>query len=108
MYLLEAVFSVLQTVFRVPLHEDVPEFSAEDSLTARLARTLAAHAELRTAERRLVVDKAHFSLEARIGDHVLKRYVVNLGPKPFAPKMLQGDGSTPEGRYYVVVKHDSR
>ncbi len=108
MYLLAAVFSALQTVFRVPLPSEVAEFSAEDSLTTRLARTLAAHGELRAAERRLVIDKSHFSLEARIGDHVLKRYVVNLGPKPFAPKMIQGDGSTPEGRYYVVVKHDSR
>jgi hypothetical protein len=100
-------------VFRVPAPTDpaldgTAPFLVADDLPARLDKAVRAHPELARAARRLVVDKGRFQLAAVVGDLVLKRYVINLGFSPDGPKLRQGDGRTPEGRYYIRDKHDSR
>lgn len=38
------------------------------------------------------------------GEHVLRTFDVALGRNPKASKLLQGDGRTPEGTYYICEK----
>jgi hypothetical protein len=99
-------------LFRVPMPDDPAAgaalpFDAADDLSTRLSKLLAARPELARAERSLRVDKTHYVLEARVGDLTIKRYVVNLGFQPVGHKQQQGDGRTPEGRYFIRNKHDS-
>ncbi len=100
------------TLYRVTKPEDPATdsapYSAHDPLTERTRKLLAAQPALARAEHTLVVKKSQFTLEARIGSEVVKRYVVNLGADPFRKKERQGDGRTPEGHYYVRDIHDSR
>jgi murein L,D-transpeptidase YafK len=50
---------------------------------------------------RLVVMKADRQLYLLHNDTVLKAYAVNLGFAPEGHKQIEGDGRTPEGRYYI-------
>lgn len=36
---------------------------------------------------------------------ILKAYRIALGKNPFGKKTMQGDGKTPEGRYYIVGRN---
>lgn len=54
---------------------------------------------------RIVVSKARRELLLFSGETLLRTYRVGLGFNPVPPKMRQGDGATPEGRYFVCRKN---
>jgi murein L,D-transpeptidase YafK len=49
----------------------------------------------------LVVEKGRRQLTAYSHGVVLRTYSVSLGGAPSGPKIRQGDGRTPEGRYFI-------
>jgi murein L,D-transpeptidase YafK len=49
----------------------------------------------------LVVEKGQRQLIAYSHGRVLRTYTVSLGSAPSGPKIRQGDGRTPEGRYFI-------
>jgi murein L,D-transpeptidase YafK len=55
----------------------------------------------------LVVEKRRRQLIAYSQGRVLRTYRVSLGTVPVGPKIRQGDGRTPEGRY-VIDRHNPR
>jgi murein L,D-transpeptidase YafK len=50
---------------------------------------------------RIVVYKADRRLELRRGDKILRTYHIALGRHPIGPKIVEGDGKTPEGTYFI-------
>jgi murein L,D-transpeptidase YafK len=50
---------------------------------------------------RLVLMKQQRALYLMHGDQVLKAYQVDLGSSPVGAKVYEGDGRTPEGRYFI-------
>ena len=54
---------------------------------------------------RIVVKKARRELLLFSGETLLRTYRVGLGFNPVPPKVRQGDGATPEGRYFVCRKN---
>ncbi len=50
---------------------------------------------------RIVVLKAKRRMYLLRGDKVLKKYRIHLGFAPIGHKQVEGDGKTPEGRYYI-------
>lgn len=57
------------------------------------------------ANPRVIIKKAARSLELYDGEKLVRSYKVALGPEPFGHKAVEGDGRTPEGDLYVVVKN---
>jgi murein L,D-transpeptidase YafK len=53
----------------------------------------------------LVVNKRNRELLLFDGDTLLRRYHVGLGFSPVDDKVLEGDGCTPEGEFYICVKN---
>jgi murein L,D-transpeptidase YafK len=49
----------------------------------------------------IVVKKSERSLTLWLDGRPLKRYPIALGVAPRGPKEVQGDGRTPEGRYFI-------
>jgi len=45
-------------------------------------------------------------LELISGNHVIISCGIGLGPAPTGPKMFEGDGKTPEGRYAVCTRNE--
>ena len=39
------------------------------------------------------------------GDRIVRAFHVSLGKEPTVGKLLQGDGHTPEGKYYICEKN---
>jgi murein L,D-transpeptidase YafK len=62
--------------------------------------------KLPLANARMVVNKKEKTLKLFSGDILLKTYPVAFGGEPKGPKRKQGDGKTPEGKYYLI-KHTS-
>ena len=54
---------------------------------------------------RIVVNKKKRILYLFSGDTLMRIYPVNLGPDPLRDKIKQGDGRTPEGRFFVCNKN---
>jgi murein L,D-transpeptidase YafK len=54
---------------------------------------------------RLVVKKAARKLEVFDGDKLIKTYRMVLGFTPKGDKEIEGDGKTPEGKFYVFTKN---
>lgn len=52
----------------------------------------------------IVVDKRRRLLQVFDGSTEVRRYGVGLGRDPHLPKLRQGDGRTPEGRYRIAGK----
>ena len=50
---------------------------------------------------RIVVMKGHRQMYLLSGKKVLKKYKIDLGFAPEGDKKVEGDGKTPEGRYYI-------
>ncbi len=50
---------------------------------------------------RVVVMKERRRMYLMHGDQILKRYKVGLGFAPAGDKKVEGDGKTPEGRYFI-------
>ena len=53
------------------------------------------------------MEKARRTLTLFDGDAVLLRCPVALGRCPIGQKSAEGDGKTPEGRYYVCLKRET-
>ena len=54
---------------------------------------------------RIQIRKAARELTLSAGGTVLRTYGVALGNSPEGPKSLEGDGRTPEGRYYIAGRN---
>jgi hypothetical protein len=54
---------------------------------------------------RVEVDKSARTLELWSGKTLVKRYRVALGPSPVGHKQKQGDGRTPEGRFFICTRN---
>ncbi len=53
----------------------------------------------------VVVKKADRKLYLVSGKTVVRRYDINLGPRPVGHKQFEGDGKTPEGLYFIDRKN---
>lgn len=49
----------------------------------------------------VVVNKGARQMLLYSGDQVIKAYRIGLGNQPVGDKVFEGDGRTPEGRYYI-------
>jgi murein L,D-transpeptidase YafK len=61
--------------------------------------------KLSLSDPHLVVNKRNRELLLFDGDKLLRRYHVGLGFSPVDDKVLEGDGCTPEGEFYICVKN---
>lgn len=61
-----------------------------------------------TEGRAIVIFKAARTLELRCGDAVAGRYAISLGFAPAHHKLMEGDGRTPEGDYFITHKFVSQ
>ncbi len=50
---------------------------------------------------RIAVTKSALKMNLFHNEDVLKTYDISLGFAPIGPKQVEGDGKTPEGRYYI-------
>ena len=50
---------------------------------------------------RIVIHKSRREMLLLSGDAVVRQYRVALGRTPVGPKLQEGDGKTPEGRYVI-------
>ena len=55
---------------------------------------------------KLVVEKSARRLSVIAGGQTLKTYRVSLGKHPIGAKEREGDGRTPEGRYFIDLRKD--
>ena len=53
------------------------------------------------------MEKSRRALTLWDGDTVLLRCPVALGRCPVGPKQAEGDGKTPEGRYFICLKRET-
>ncbi|RUM87504.1 MAG: hypothetical protein DSZ23_05740 [Thermodesulfatator sp.] len=54
---------------------------------------------------RIIVNKKKRILYLFSGETLMRIYPVNLGPDPLRDKIKQGDGRTPEGRFFICNKN---
>lgn len=79
-----------------------PGWAGEGLPLTRILAERNLRAPLTDAE--IVVTKSTRRLDLCSGGQVLKSYHVALGADPWGPKMRQGDGRTPEGRFFVCFR----
>lgn len=57
----------------------------------------------------VVIEKSARTLTLWAQGQIIKTYpVLSLGPNPYGHKVFEGDGKTPEGRYVIDKKHESK
>ncbi|HEV8323410.1 MAG TPA: L,D-transpeptidase family protein [Myxococcota bacterium] len=85
-------------------------FAARDGLAARMKKVRARLGAAAPAlgARTIRVDKSERRMDLRLGDVLLRSYVVNLGFDPLNDKQREGDGCTPEGSFYVCTRGPSK
>lgn len=54
---------------------------------------------------RIVVKKAARTIEVFDGSKLIKTYTMVLGSSPTGDKEVEGDGKTPEGKFYIFTKN---
>jgi murein L,D-transpeptidase YafK len=52
-------------------------------------------------EKVILINKSQCTIELLENKQVLKRYNIELGSNPLEDKLMEGDESTPEGKYYI-------
>ena len=57
------------------------------------------------ADARIEVRKSERRLLLYSGDQLIRSYTIGLGFEPVQDKAREGDGATPEGEYFIVVKN---
>lgn len=72
---------------------------------ARLRAQLGAGAVLPLPQARVVIRKQARQLGLYAGERLVKTYRVTLGRHPAGAKQRQGDGATPEGRYFICTRN---
>ena len=55
----------------------------------------------------IVVKKSDRKMYLFNGEKVLRRYRIGLGFSPKGDKKIEGDGKTPEGKYYICLLYTS-
>lgn len=55
----------------------------------------------------IVVHKSARVMELKHGEQVLRTYKVHLGKVPVGPKLMRGDGRTPEGTYWIQSRKEN-
>lgn len=55
----------------------------------------------------IVVHKNRRVMELRNGDQIVRSYKVQLGKVPVGPKLVRGDGRTPEGEYTIAARKEN-
>lgn len=55
----------------------------------------------------IVVHKSARVMELKRGEQVLRTYKVHLGKVPVGPKLMRGDGRTPEGTYWIQSRKEN-
>ncbi len=66
------------------------------------------HAQsLRLQADKILVEKSARKLSLLKDGKVFKTYKVSLGREPVGPKVQQGDGKTPEGKYLIDAKNSA-
>lgn len=55
-------------------------------------------------QRKIIIDKSGRLLQLYVDKDLLKEYRVGLGLQPKGDKEREGDGKTPEGKFYVTLK----
>ena len=92
--------------FSLPWLSDAPRSPTAVSATHRPSPAETDRiGEPRLADR-IVVKKAERRLYLMTGGKPLRVYKVALGYQPKGPKRFQGDGRTPEGRYFIDQRRD--
>jgi murein L,D-transpeptidase YafK len=61
---------------------------------------------LKVDKPRIVIHKKARRLELFDGEVLVKTYTIALGSQPIGDKEIEGDGKTPEGKFYVFTKND--
>jgi hypothetical protein len=54
----------------------------------------------------MIVDKSNYTLDLYKGGKLVRTFPVEFGFNPIDDKKMEGDGSTPEGKYFVTAKKD--
>jgi murein L,D-transpeptidase YafK len=75
------------------------------ALQRRSAATVPAPLALPLVNPQIVVIKSRRQLMLYAGDQLLRTYPIGLGFNPVGDKIKEGDGATPEGRFYVFTKN---
>jgi murein L,D-transpeptidase YafK len=55
----------------------------------------------------VVVHKSQRVMELKLGEQVLRTYKIHLGKVPVGPKVMRGDGRTPEGTYWIQSRKEN-
>jgi hypothetical protein len=63
------------------------------------------HLALPLKDARIVINKSERRLDLLSGGTLVKSYRVSLGRNPVGAKQSEGDGRTPEGRFYVCTRN---
>jgi len=72
----------------------------------RPARFIASNDELpQMTSPRLIITKRDRKLEVFDGDKLIKTFKISLGFTPIGAKETEGDGKTPEGKFYIYTKN---
>ena len=61
---------------------------------------------MRLNKARIIIHKKRRKLEVFDGKTLVKTYEIALGKTPVGDKEIEGDGRTPEGKFYVFTKND--
>jgi murein L,D-transpeptidase YafK len=61
---------------------------------------------MRLNKARIIIHKKRRKLELFDGKTLVKTYEIVLGKTPVGDKEIEGDGRTPEGKFYVFTKND--
>jgi len=61
---------------------------------------------MRLNKARIIIHKKRRKLELFDGKTLVKTYEIALGKTPVGDKEIEGDGRTPEGKFYVFTKND--
>ncbi len=54
---------------------------------------------------KILIEKSERKLSLLKNGKVIKIYKISLGREPIGPKVQQGDGKTPEGKYFIDAKN---
>jgi murein L,D-transpeptidase YafK len=72
----------------------------------RPARSISSNDELpQMTLPRLIITKKDRKLEVFDGDKLVKTFPISLGFTPIGAKETEGDGKTPEGKFYIYTKN---
>lgn len=90
---------------QAPLSENRAEAEPAMAPVTSVEQETGVPASAQDASMRIVVQKSKRLLHVYSGPDILRTYPIALGFQPLGHKVRQGDGRTPEGEYFIVVKN---